>query len=506
MKTLFTTAIALMILASFVTYFTKPEKTHNKPIIYWVTDANPVRAYQVDAFHTWLNETHPDVEMELRIDTTNGGHKTIIQAVSGVCGDIIDVSTWGSIDMYSKIGFLEDLNPVAKEHGFSVDKTFTSAADALQVEGKQVCFPCNLSVDLYWVNVGVFEDLGLKPPRSDWTLAQFVDLGKRYKEKVIEKHGSSANTQYFLANGISLLPILRNWGLDLFNETLTGSGLFQVDTEGQKVTDKKNLADGLRFKKELIDLKILPSAADLQSFTTESAHGGSGPQLFRNQQYALYSCGRWVLTTFRLYPEFKDFKLDVINLPHDGFPNTTAGTRAAALYAGNSPERKKLARYFLEFLASNAYSQTIIDSADALPPNPVYTESQEFKNPEAYPNEHGLHEKFTEAMHTIGIFTSSSPYITASYINSNLRKAEDAANTEGGIYSIEEIADNLHQLISDRVTQNLRENSELVAAYEKDMQDQRTINKLKAAGQKIPRALIKNPYYLRYYEAKGMLE
>ncbi|MBL8993864.1 MAG: hypothetical protein JNM63_11025, partial [Spirochaetia bacterium] len=66
--------VTLTIFTQIIIYrdgFRSGEKS-GLPVLYWVTDANPVRQEQVRLFRQWLtNNRYPD--MEIRLDTANRG-------------------------------------------------------------------------------------------------------------------------------------------------------------------------------------------------------------------------------------------------------------------------------------------------------------------------------------------------------------------------------------------------------------------------------------------------
>ncbi|MFG0250101.1 MAG: hypothetical protein ACF8OB_14530, partial [Phycisphaeraceae bacterium JB051] len=60
--------------------------------------------------------------------------------------------------------------------------------------------------------------------------------------------------------------------------------------------------------------------------------------------------------------------------------------------------------------------------------------------------------------------------------------------------------------VNAEIQRTLEENPGIKPQYDQARADQKKIDELKAAGKKIPAKLIQNPFYLRYYKVKGMLE
>jgi len=511
MKYLFCLILLVLVAASIGTYVAMPDQQSDVPVIYWVTDANPARVEQVRKFHQWLvdnghtkpgDPTRPIVE--LRLDTANRrSDKIIIQCVSGVGGDIMDVGSTAGLQLfYDEIGFLADVTEEAKKLKFDPGQTYEAIRSQITVPDgrggrKQVMFPCNVYAVMLWVNRATFKKYGLEPPPKRWTFEQFERRGKRVRD-------------VFFCNYVDTLLMHRSLGLSRFNETLTWCDL-----------DDPRYVKVLKLKKKwMYEDRITPSPSDIASFATEAGYGGSTLQLFNSGNYAMFSMGRYALIQLR---KFGRLELAVAELPHGGFPNTLTGTRAAAVYKGS--KHKKLAYLFLAFLASESYNAQIVDDADALPPNPIYTKSKAFTRPAKYPNEWGCHEAFADAVEKISIGTVYSPFISPNTANREVGNFGDKFMS--GVTSAEEAAADTARKINDEIRRTLEEKPGLAGRHEKLLQRQRQIDRrveawreveaLEAAGEPVPEALrrrarkipldwIDNVFYRRYYTHKGWAE
>ncbi len=515
MKYIFTVSFLLLIVSSIATWISTPQKEGSHPVLYWVTDPNPVRDSQVDAFHKWMKINVPvEDHYELRVDSANTDKsKKIIQSVSGVGGDIMDISTAsGDMQYFHEMNIIHDLTAFAQEMNFSPDYTYPGVAPALQVNGKQFMFPCNIYTNMYWVNVDTMKKFNVDLPQDGWSFADFETLAQQFIAQAKLAHPEMRHNHYFLLDRIEEQVVMRNWGIDFMNETLT-------DSMANHPAFEKTLKLHHRW---VYDLHILPSSADRASISSgEATHGGSGPGLFRAGNFGMYLSGRWALTQFRQWkpdpkaedqrakpglPWFADMTISVLPPPQDGYQNTTSGSRAAVMYNGYSQRRKKLAAYFFQFLASKEYNLTIVDSADAIPPTPAFAQLDEYKKPAAYPNENGIHEKYSNALSKYGVLMTHSPFISAAIVNKECRSASQAVMADPSKYTPEEAVVIAYNTIKNRIQLRLQETPSLVPLYNELCKDQEKIDACKAAGKKIPRELIKNRYYLGYYEAKGMLE
>ena len=372
MKHVFVSALALLLLASAFTYWIAPGVRSDVPVLYWVTDPNPARELQVSTFQAWL-EKHGWPRFVLAIDTANmTSDKVLIQAVSGVCADIIGHTGGSNMRLRQAVGILEDVTEWAAELGFGTDRTYPAMHPELTVDGRQYAFPCNVYAHMLWINEETFAKYDLPLPSRRWTFAEFEDLGQRF---VAAANAPDQPRMHFFADSLDISQMIRSLGLSRYNETMTACTL-----------DDPRMAEVLRLiYKWTYQDRILPSLADRQSFTTDAGYGGSTMQLFNNGNYAMFRCGRYGLIQLREFSlerrrhDRPALRLEVCEPPHGGFPNTATGTRAAAVYRGG--KHRDLAKYFLAYLASDDYNMNIVRDADALPPNPAVTRTEAFRRP-----------------------------------------------------------------------------------------------------------------------------
>ncbi len=136
MKYLFAIILLILLAATALNHISRPDVRSDKPILYWVTSTNEARQQQVKQFHQWIEDNgYPP--MELRIDSSNRDiSKKLIQGVSGVGADIIDMvrdEPW----LLESTGMLEDLTELAAQHGFGPDKTWEAKYPSVIINGAQ---------------------------------------------------------------------------------------------------------------------------------------------------------------------------------------------------------------------------------------------------------------------------------------------------------------------------------------------------------------------------------
>lgn len=479
MRYLFFSIAILLIVASVITQMTLPDARSAVPVIYWVTDANPARQEQVRLFQAWLKK-HNYPRMELRLDTANNDvSKELIQGVSGVAGDCIDIASGGGMRYFQSVGLLTDVTDSAKKMGFDPSHTYPAIKTEITLDGRQYMFPCNCYDHLYWTNKATFRKYGQPVPPKTWDLKTFERLGKAF---VAAANPPGKRREIFFANSAPLDVIRRSYGVPVFNETLTRCTL-----------DDPRYVKALRLvRKWTYDDHLCPTAAEVQSFTTASGYGGSTLQLFNSGNYAMFMMGRYALIQLR---KFGNLELGVSLPPNGGFPNCSTGTRAAGIYTGS--KHPDLAKYFLAYLASEDYNMQIVRDADSQPPNPVYAKTEEYKRPKDYPNEWGCHEVFEDAMWEIAIGAEYSPFVVPDAVNRNDGQAVEAYMS--GIISANAAAKQAADRINAEIDRNLQENPKLQARYDELVAKQKKIDDLKARKQKIPLDLVDNHFLRRYY-------
>ncbi len=491
MKRLFLICFLTLSAAGAATWMTEPDMGSDVPVIYWATDPNPARIEQVDKFHKWLvknGHTTPDgkARVELRLETVSADRKGVIQGVSGVAADIMDCN----VPWYQAIGLLADVTSEAAQYNFGIDQTYGALEPLLTVDGRQYGFPCNVNVMALWVNVDTFEKLGMNPPPQHWDFATFERIGKEFVKRA--NKAGERQTVFFMnkfEHAYLTRAMHRSLGASEFNETLTRSGL---DHEGFATTLAKI------YQWTYVD-HLAASAAEESAFAAESGYSGAGLALFSRGNYGMYFIGRWCLIRFR---QFEDPpRVSVSNIPYGEFANAVISSRTAAVYAGSKhPEEAKL---FLAYLASEDYNQQIVTSADAMPPNPAFTRTEDYLRPPEYANEWGSHEVPAQGAETIAIVTAVSPFVPSATVDRYIKMAFDEVMAD--LVTPEAAGRDAARRIDAEIQLTLKDSPKLQRKYDELIKLQAKIDQYRKEGRPVPLAWIKNPFHRRYYASKGWL-
>jgi ABC-type glycerol-3-phosphate transport system substrate-binding protein len=480
MKYILLSLLGVLILATVVDRISRRPDNADQPVLYWVTDTSAARQAEVELFYAWLEEKgYP--QFEIRLDSTNKDvSKKLIQGVSGVGADLISMArdeAW----LLQATGMMQDLLPLATKHGFTVDKTWPAISDQFLIDDQQVGFPRGSPVQAYLVNLELLEKLDQPIPSQRWTIEEFEAAGKAF---MAAANTGDSRQKVFFCDLVNILTLRRSMGRSMYNETMTRCTL--NNTEGAR-------ALGLLYQ-WIYEDRILPTQADLDFFAGSDTNT-SRIQLFKQGRYALLTAARYSIVQMRDGPPMR---MVARMSAHAGFPNGLIGTGSIGIYAKS--EHKELAAYLLEFFASETYNMSVVRSSDSMPPVPEYTTTEEYLRPADFPGEWGVHEEMTDLME-IAIPPSVSPFVLPS--SANRIEREFRLAVLASVYSPEEGAMLTEKFINREIELNVNKNPQLQQKHAQLLEDQATIDRLRAAGEPVPLELITNPFHRVYYVAQG---
>lgn len=474
MQNLFLLILATLILfTQIVVNRDSPANTGGPRILYWVTDANPARIEQVKLFRKWLAANHyPDID--LRLDYANTGmQKTVIQGVTGVAGDLIDVYE-GYSTLISDIGLTGDFSQTFARLGKKPFATYEGLRPMLTMGDRVLAVPANVSTSVVWINRRMMADLNLPLPRQDWTFDEFLELGRTFAERTRGKR--IAGLPVFFINNLAASYLARTRGIPYYNESMSGPW-----------PDVKAHAQVLKTVHDITYVdRLMPTAADRQSMATDQGYGGVDIQLFHRGHYAMFVGGRHSVIQFR---KMAPMDFAAARVPHMGFPITHLSTRAVMVYVGGA--NRDLAAYFLAFLQSEEYNQHIVDDGDGLPGNPAMTETPGFLKPEKHPEEWPIHQAFAQAVKADTFCWEVSPF-RPNNLSSLKIKADQAYMA--GVGTAEGAAQDIHDGLQEIMVSYAHRTHARTEAFEKARETQKKIDAMKARGEKIPASLIANPF------------
>ncbi len=541
MKLLFITILIVLGIALAGTRLSEPEMHAEVPIIYWVIDPAPVRAEHIRLFELWqiknghctehrianaaeleafrkrkwspviatairegnehgaavLDGTLPLASLpltirvprtEMRLDaSSNDMSKKIIQSVSGIASDVMEVYGDGNVQFMASGGLVADVTDDAQRMGFGPDVTYQGMAASMMYEGRQYSFPRNPCTMMLWVNKETFAKYNQPLPPVRWDIEEFERRGKDFMAAV---NPSGGRRTVFFANWISDFALRRTFGLDVFNETMT-----------RCVLNDPRTARTYALMKKWKDVDhLFPTSVERAGFATEGGLRGGDGQLFLDGRFGMIMSGRFQLFQFRSFE--KPMQLAVVEGPHGGIPCNIFFSGEATVYRGS--RNLDLAKLFLAFYASEDYSMQIVRDGDGLPPIPRYTKTDEYLRPKDYPNEWGCHEVLAEDAIQHSISPTFSPFLQYNQVMQcewTVSGAVDAdrLTPEAGAHEVEE-------RINRKLAENLADNPGLKEKHDEACAVQARIDAYRKEGRPVPRAWVTNPYHQWMYEKNGWFE
>ena len=482
--------IALLLgLASAYTALTLAER-EARPSISWTAGLSQDRVEQVAAFHEWMKKTgrvdeNGEPLFTVKLETADN-QSTLIQAVSGMAGDLIDHVP---VKRFAPMGVLEDITEFARENGLDPGSNYGAAGDLLMYGGRQYAYACNLAAPALLCNADLFRQYGMEPPPEEWTPEEFESIGLEFIRRANE---GRPRQEVFFAGAMPqvILPLARSMGGDVFNETLTAPAL----------ASEPFLRALALYHRWVAELHLIPTAAELASENNQGAsvNGEATPQLAAGR-YAMIASGRYVnmdLRRFRSGPVALSFS----QFPEYGFKNLVFLSRNTAVYKGS--KHKEYAKIFLLFLASREYNDIIIRDSDGLPPNPKWAENNpEYRTPPGREYEGNLHANELKWARTIALPESLSPYYPLA--DNKIRYAYE--RVAGGLSTPEEALALADRVIAHAIRETVAGTASLREQYERDCALQKKIDEYRQSGRKLPAEWIRNTFLRKYYRDNGML-
>ncbi|MBL8991867.1 MAG: extracellular solute-binding protein [Spirochaetia bacterium] len=474
MNKLFLTILTALILFTHAVNFRNSRKVAvlGTPKVYWATAVFASRPIQMAAFSKWLAEHgHPPVN--LTIDPGNQGvQKLVVQGVAGVGADCVDLDL-NQVPYVDEVGLARDQEPIAREFGFSTDEYLPYVNDILRSGNRLLAAPFSPFHMMYVVNEDAFEKLGMNSPPERWTFEQFESIGVEYVKRA--NAGKKRRDSWF-SSGIWIDPLIRSLGLSYLNETLSAGTL--NDARTVKTLER------VKYWKEV--LHLLPTAAETSSLFSGSDVNLSQADYLIQGRFAMLWTGRFVFTALRAVNGTSSFT--AVEPPHGGIPNTLGLGRVTVLnMAGKNNE---LARYFMAFISSDDFSAVQADTADGMPPLKRWLTNDRLLRPVGHTNEWKGHAAFTRGV-SLAMVRETSPFCLTHEWQKEIAGVESGYYS--GVYTAPEAARIMQEKIQQNISKYLSRHPERKPAYEKALAKQKSIDAIKARGEKVPAAMIDNP-------------
>lgn len=400
--------VSLLLLSVAACWLIPREAEDGRTTLVWTTDPNPQRLPQVE----WFNTLYPDCRLQIDPDNTDA-MKVIVQSCAGMGPDIVGRVYEGVLQSYHENGILMDLTEYADRMGFGLDTLPENVRPLVtlkvlmadgSIQDRMFTYPCNVSHHFVMYNKNVFDDAGVPYPAEDLTWEEYLDLSR--KLTVMDKQRGVPRV--FGAAGAIVDTIIYEHGAEYLNE------------QGTRCTmDSPEFVDAMLFYHRLFyELGAEPTPLQKAGVSSQGGWGGGYNNWFGEGKIGMLWGERWKLISFRRFMAEqhrareawlaenpgadpvgapKVLRLGGCQIPRfkDGTRYTVTGARGAAINAAG-PNREKALK-FLQYLASEKYSQLINEGSDSKPANQKYHSLERFINPE-WPGEEEVHAASLRAL------------------------------------------------------------------------------------------------------------
>lgn len=153
---------------------TETEATDETTTITWAMWGSPAEIVTHQAVADAFMEEHSEIKIEITSEPW-ADYFTKMQTLwaSGDTSQIPDVLFLTPVLPYAAQGVLENLDPFIEEAGYNLDDYWPSLLEPASYEGSVYGFPRDISAEVLYYNVDIFDEAGLDYPTEDWTWDDF---------------------------------------------------------------------------------------------------------------------------------------------------------------------------------------------------------------------------------------------------------------------------------------------------------------------------------------------
>jgi multiple sugar transport system substrate-binding protein len=216
-------------------------------------------------------------------DDQNTRRLTMI--ASGTAPDLVATGeSW--IPLYAKAGGFMDLTPFLNgPNGFDPKKIFYEGVfNQGFYQGKPVAIAKDYSVNSFYINTGLFEKAGIKPPQEGWTYDDMLDIAQQL---TLDAKGNNAASPDFDAKSVA------QWGVDIipdgwwrgFQSYLYSWDAHTISSDGTTTTGMINSDKAVKAWEWYRDLVFKHNVAP--SATAIGATQGGRVQMFQDGKIAI---------------------------------------------------------------------------------------------------------------------------------------------------------------------------------------------------------------------------
>lgn len=304
---------------------------------YWVLGYQPNGGNQtgklMDAAVASFTKANPDIQVEVTGYTGDqAGFTKLTQAVQG--GQAVDVFRLPS----DILPLLVKDNLVAPIDEFLTDADkadiYPNLLDAVKIDGKAYAWPLWVPPVGMYLNLDIFKERNVEPPKDTWTYEEFVDIAKKLTFK------RDNGEQVYGYTALIDPGVVNSWPFIL------GDGALPISKDNTKYTF--NSPEGISGLKKLVDLaqvyKVTPP--DFGSQTGQDIQTG-----FKDKKvYAMYSEPSGASSGYKAAG--MNFDIKPMPIGSSGKPVTAGGIGLIAVAATQDRAKLQAAMDLARYLTS----------------------------------------------------------------------------------------------------------------------------------------------------------
>ncbi len=150
-----------------------PATADEPTTITWALWGSPAEVATHQAVADVFMAEHPEITVEIMGEPWND-YFTKMQTLwaSGDASQIPDVLFLWPTPRYAAEGVLENLDPYIEEAGYDTSDYWPALLESASYDGSIYGFPCDISVEVLYYNMDIFDEAGVEYPTED------LDVGR----------------------------------------------------------------------------------------------------------------------------------------------------------------------------------------------------------------------------------------------------------------------------------------------------------------------------------------
>jgi raffinose/stachyose/melibiose transport system substrate-binding protein len=318
--------------------------------IKWLIE-EPEDAAALKALEQHVGTFEKDSGIDVKITTLSVDTMRTVLQTQLRSGEGPDVFNWGSGPSFggalAENGLLYDLTDAYEENGWEI---YDFAKEEVTVDGKVYGIPGELETIGLFYNKDIFDELGLKAPRS---LEELDAVSQEIKDAGMIPMSVGDKDAW---PGGHLLSMALS--------SMVGSDGMEALINGERSWDSPEVVEALALWRDYNERGFLPESPT--SIAYETMEG-----LFYDGKAAMIPTGSWLVGEM---DDNTDFEVGYIPFPAPDGPGIFTGGLGSGPFVSASSSKTDAALEFVDFLASPEHGEWTVENFHTIPPQPIDTE------------------------------------------------------------------------------------------------------------------------------------